>query len=134
MTTLNARANQAYREWGIEMDGQPADSERAVFEDAWETGYKAHASDMSEALKRILQLTPASRVPDAVLSLMDQLRPDAAEHGQTGCPDPEWTPEAFTQEEADLIGVAVREFADKHGIPLPEEDEGCKGEGRGTGR
>lgn len=37
-------------------------------------------------------------------------------------------------DEGVLIGVAVREFADKHGIPLPEDDEGCKGEGRGTGR
>lgn len=51
MTTLNARANQAYHEWAEQMDGWPADSEKAVFEEGYETGYKAAQADVAKRFR-----------------------------------------------------------------------------------
>lgn len=45
MTTLNARANKAYHDAIDEMDGWPFDSQRDVYETAWEDGYKAAIAD-----------------------------------------------------------------------------------------
>lgn len=59
MTTLNARANQAYHEAAERLDGFGFDNQRDAFEDGWETGYKAAEGDINATL----EAEPASRWP-----------------------------------------------------------------------
>ena len=49
MTSLNARANQAYAEYR-KRGGRPPIS-REAFEEGWETGYKAAAEEQTVALR-----------------------------------------------------------------------------------
>lgn len=53
MTTLNARANQAYHALVEEAgeDWMGFDHQRDAFEEGWETGYKAAAEDIAKALE-----------------------------------------------------------------------------------
>ena len=58
MTTLNARANQAWRDMEAELEQDDCVpnfvSEQDAWEDGWETGHKAAAEDMA-GLLRILR-------------------------------------------------------------------------------
>ena len=60
MTTLNAKANNAYRELRSEYVREHPDGlwpgyshERDAFEDGWETGYKAAAAEMLQHLRAL---------------------------------------------------------------------------------
>ena len=57
MTTLNARASQAYEAMEAELAQDDCavwfTSERDAFEDGWETGYKAAGADMLQRLRAL---------------------------------------------------------------------------------
>lgn len=67
MTTLNARANQAWREvaGGEPYSNAGFGNERAAFEEGWETGYKAARQEIAEALEAKASDTSYSE-PEAV--------------------------------------------------------------------
>ena len=53
MTTLNARANQA---WHAEDRGEFSVAELAAFEEGWETGYKTAAREISRQIEEEIRM------------------------------------------------------------------------------
>lgn len=58
MTTLNARANQAWAAVADEVTDTEAgfDHQRAAFEEGWETGYKTAAREVSRQIEEEIRM------------------------------------------------------------------------------
>lgn len=55
MSTLNARADQAWLEYASQNGLHPHSAERQVFEEGWETGYKTARAELAEEIAVLLE-------------------------------------------------------------------------------
>lgn len=84
MTTLNARANQAYHAVGEKWNREHPDWEwmgfdhqRDAFEEGWETGYKAARAEV------------AKQISEEILMYNQEWPRDTCPHGDPACPCPD---------------------------------------------
>lgn len=82
MTTLNARANQAWRDL-CEADESLPSTQRAVFEEGWETGYKTRVAEelrkAADAIESVWEGVEESGQPYTPALAAGQLRARAAD-------------------------------------------------------
>lgn len=81
MSTLNARANQAWLEYAEANDFHPHSIERDTFEEGWETGYKTAAEEVAKAIEDYEKALDDAY--DKRMNQDDALRADAAENCAT---------------------------------------------------
>lgn len=70
MTTLNARANQAWQDMEDELNEDDCVpnfvSEQDAWEEGWETGYKTARAEVAEEIAKALEAIPADVYPEDI--------------------------------------------------------------------